>query len=401
VCQNLKNQSLFIIIIIIFFSSILIPVYAQTNKLGEGDVLLYSYVSLGSGVPSQVTGDAIFSVLFYNQTTLIFGVETEGFVTETFNYTINYDGGIPVYAERLEGLIYLPPECLVETLNGNLEWLSKLETETTSEIITGQTSHTLNYTVGAGTFQSINITLPLRALGYYGDLSLIYDLDSGILIYSDWIPTESGDRIIHVLIDISFTSQRINPIFNLFSLITILFIPVLTVTHQTYSKYIKTPLIEKEESQEKLNITSFSGKTIYLITVGAFLNLLSFFIPWSVFSNIEIYLPFSPPLIVIDQIEFTNISYSFNLISLLAHVAIILIWLGIALQLYFTKKLIYQLMIILSAILNIVAVVFLIQSGWTSYWGSLINLIGAIIVVVGILVSNIKVEVVTQEPEFE
>ena len=96
------------------------------------------------------------------------------------NCTVSCKDGFPVYADCLEALVYLPPECVNQSLKGNLEWTNHIETQTLATV-TNKTSQTLNF-VEAGTFKSINITLTL--VGWeYGILTLIYDANSGILIY--------------------------------------------------------------------------------------------------------------------------------------------------------------------------------------------------------------------------
>jgi hypothetical protein len=114
-----------------------------------------------SGQGSYETSDNLFRILTLNQTALVLQIDSSSAASNVSSeVTAIYQSGIPTYIDSLTALIYLPPECIIQGLQGNLEWTKQIGTRTPANV-TEETSQTLNFTVQAGTFQSINITLAL------------------------------------------------------------------------------------------------------------------------------------------------------------------------------------------------------------------------------------------------
>ncbi|MGQ9641996.1 MAG: hypothetical protein ACUVUF_07740 [Candidatus Bathycorpusculaceae bacterium] len=360
---------------IIFIILSLTPIYASQLKLEEGIILTYKYARISTGSPASTTGNATFQILTLNQTTLLFRINT----TETFTYKITYQNGLPIYADRLEALIYLPPESLTQTLQGNLEWTKQIETKTRATIANA-TSQTISFTVETRTFQSINITLNL--VGWeYGTLTLIYDLNSGILIYEQWIP-EYGDIIIHTLttypIDIWKSLQ------NLILPAATFATPTAITIHQTQ----KT--LKNRKYKHTLHQAKFKTKTFSILITAALLNLASTIFPWSQLSELQIYLPSSLPSFLIQSTEFLTSTSNFTIISLTAHTAAILAWLSIAIHIYTSKKLTAKLTTTASAILAPVSAILFFQTGWTLLWGPFLAFSSAVMAVISLAFAGIK-----------
>jgi hypothetical protein len=66
-------------------------------------------------------------------------------------------------------------------LRGNLNWTTQLATGK-AEVVIGLASQSLNLTVEAGSFESLNITLTVLAGLDSGTLTLVYDVSSGIMM---------------------------------------------------------------------------------------------------------------------------------------------------------------------------------------------------------------------------
>jgi hypothetical protein len=358
----------------------LTSVYA--TQLKEGIILTYKYAVISTGSPASTTGNATFQILTLNQTTLFLRVNT----TESFEFEIKYKNGFPIYADRLEALIYLPPECIIQSLQGNLEWTKQIETKTLATIANAK-SQTMDFTVDAGTFQCVNITLNL--VGWeYGTLTLLYDLNSGILIYEQWMP-EYGDIIIHAL-----TNYPTNPWHSLFTLLlptATFIIPTVITIHQTPKIFKKEKYKHTQQQEAKPKIKSgLPSKAFYTLVIAALLNLASTIFPWSQLAELQIYLPSSLSSFLIQSTEFLTSTSNFAIISIAVHMAAILAWLSIAIHLYTNKKLTAQLTTTASIILALTSITMFFQDDWASSWGPFLTLSGFIIAVASLAFANIK-----------
>lgn len=357
------------------------PAHASQPSIQEGAILFYKWARIGSGAGGKQTGDATFEILVANQTTIVTRVTG----TSTVTITIRYSNGLPIYIDRLEALIYLPPECISQSLQGNLNWTKQVETRTPAKVIDG-TAQLQEFTVEAGTFQSLNLTLNLAGW-MYGNLTLIYDLNSGVLIYEQWIP-EYGDIIIQSLSAVTQTAKPQNmAVSSVLTAITFATPMSITIieTHKAFKKG-KPP-----RDTEKKRV--FPKKPFYLILSGSTLNLASTLLPWSQIAKKQMYLPLSLPstLTATTLIPIT--------VSLTAHAAAITAWIGIALSLYTNRKLTSQLTILISGILSFTSVAIFLQSGWTPYWGVPIIAVSGILTILGLTATNIKIEIVTEKSE--
>jgi hypothetical protein len=217
---------------LILSASVLTPIYASQLGLEKDHALLYKYVRMSTQSQAQQTGDLLYRILTFDQDTLAFQISPSLQIdaANSWNYAINYRNGVPVYVDRLEALIYLPSECLNQSLKGNLDWTNRIETTTWANV-TDKTSETLDFTVDAGTFHSINITLSLVG-DYFGTLSLIYDVNSGILVYEQWIPSY-GDIIVESLATTESIQASQPTIQSIVLPTAALVIPAALILHQT------------------------------------------------------------------------------------------------------------------------------------------------------------------------
>jgi hypothetical protein len=263
--------------------------------------------------------------------------------------------------------------------------------------VTEGTSQTLNFTVQAGTFQSINITLALTGLDF-GTLTFIYDVASGILIYEQWVPSY-GDVIVLSLMAATYSHTMQQTIFNLILAVATLVIPAATAIRQA-QRLLRRRGHNHEKRPEEADLKSgFPQKPFYAILVGASLNLASVFLPWSRFSGSQIYLPLSLPSALTESSAPFASASSFATISLMAHTAAILAWMSIAIHLYTTKRIAAQLVTITSGILAFASSAIFIQTGWTSSWGVPTTVIGAILTIVATAAASMKIEITIEEQE--
>jgi len=366
---------------------------AEEMQIREGSTLFYKGLR-GSGFGGYQTWDASIRILTLNQTTLIFrsSFTFEG-STEGSKVTVKYQNGFPSYADYFTALIYLPPECIAESLQGKLEWTSQIDTAYQFPTITNKTIQTLNFTVEAGTFQGVNITLTVADAA----LTYIHDVNSGILLYEHWFP-KYGDEIILALMAATYTTEK-QVVPNLILFTATLATPVATAIHQVRKILQKRHRKHGHQPKEATLKSGFPKKPFYIILTGVLLNLASVFMPWSQFAELQIYLPLSLPSALTESAEFLTSTATFVTISLIAHSTAILAWLSIAMHIYTNKKLVSQLATLASGILAFTSALIFIQTGWTPSWGLPLTVIGGILAITGIVVANIKIEMIMEEPE--
>ena len=365
-------------ILVVSAFSIIISVYVDQFSAEVGTTLIYRWARIGQGAGGTQTGDAIFEILVANQTTMVTRVTG----TEIMTLTIKYQDGIPIYAERLEALIYLPPECVTQSLQGNIEWTTKIETKTPAKVING-TAQPQEFAVEAGTFQSLNITLNL--VGWmYGNLTLIYDVNSGMLLYEQWIP-ENGDIIIQSLSAFTYAAKPQNFAFSILLTAATFTTPTAITINEVNKALKKRGLKNKQPSKTTAGKGFFRKKPFYLILTGAALNLASTLLPWSQLGKTQMYLPLSLPTALAASTTLIPLT-----ISLTAHAAVIVGWMGIAISLYTNRKLAPQLAILVSSVLAFASVAIFLQSGWTPFWAVPIMTISGIFTILGLTATNIK-----------
>lgn len=353
-------------------------VHAYQLSITEGTILHYKWARIGQGAGGTKTGDATFEILAANQTTMV--INARG--TTTVILTMKYLDGIPTYADRLEALIYLPPKCITQTMQGNLEWITKIETQTQAKVINGK-ARKQEFTVEAGKFQSLNITLNL--VGWmYGNLTLIYDLNSGILLYEQWNP-EYGDIIIQSLSTVTQVAKTPNIASTMLLTATTFATPIAIAVSKANKILRKVRHKNKKSSQSTREKGVFPKKSFYLILTGATLNLASTLLPWSQLTNTQMYLPLSLPVALTATTTLIPLTT-----SLIAHLASILAWVGIAMHLYANWKLTSQLAIFISSILSFASVAIFIQSGCPPYLGVPTITISSSLEILGIITTNVK-----------
>ena len=388
------ESSLILVTVIFLLLLITSPRFslAVEMQLQEGSTLFYKGLR-GSRFGGYQTWDASIRILTLNQTTLIFqsSFTFEG-STEGSKVTVKYQNGLPSYADYFTALTFLPPECIGESLQGKLEWTSQIDTLYYFPEITDKTIQTLNFTVEAGTFQAVNITLTVAD----ASLTYIYDVNSGILLYEHWFPNY-GDEIILALTAVTYTAEK-QVALNLVLSAATLAAPVTIVIHQT--RNILHRHRKHGQQPKKARIKSgFPQKPFYMILAGAILALASVFLPWGQFAELQIYLPLSLPSALIESAEFFTSTATFVTTSLIAHSTAILAWLSIAMHIYTKEKLVSQLATLTSSILAFTSALLFIQTDWTSSWGLPLTVIGGVLTITGLVVANIKIEMIIEEPE--
>jgi len=368
------------------------PAQADQPLMEEGATLYYKWARIGQGAGGTQTGDATFKILVANQTTIV--ARATG--TTTMDITIKYQDGIPTYADYLEALIYLPQTCITQSLQGNLNWITKMETSAT---IANETAQPQQFTVEAGTFQSLNITLHalLKGTWQYGNLTLIYDINSGILIYEQWIPEEYGDIIIQSLSAATQAPKPQNVALSVILTAATFATPTAVAIRKANETLRKRKLRNRQTPAGEAKIErAFPKKPFYIILTGATLNLASTLLPWSQLAETQMYLPLSLQTTLTAQTTLIPTT-----ISLTTHTAAILAWIAIATSLYTKMKRTPQITALISSALAFTSAAMLVQSGLTPSWGAPIITISGILTILGLTATNVKIEITKEKEEHE
>jgi hypothetical protein len=384
--------------VIVLSSSFVSIVHSSQLQLEQGQVLQYKYARMSTSDQSQQTGDALYQILSFDQKTLSFQINAEAL----FNYTISYENGFPVYVDRLEALVYVPPESIGQSLQGNLDWVNRVETRA-QQNVANKTGQAVNYTVEAGTFQCLNVTVAVASAWDSGNLTLLYDVNSGILVYEQWVP-EAGDVIVQYLASTELVqvSQK-GTLFAVFSVVlssATLATPVALAVHQT-RKVIKTRRDSSQIQLANLVKSGFPKKAFVMAVVGALLSLISVLLPWSQTKGSPTYLPLSLPPLLIQSAWVLPSNITFTLISIAAYAATILAWLGIAIHLYKTKKLTPQIAALSSSIVAFASAALFVLSGWTYSWGLWVVVAGAVLTIMSLAAANIHITIEVEPEESE
>ena len=373
--SDMQGLSILLLMIIVAATP---SVYANSIKLGQGTMLFYNGMRVGtSGQPGYETWNISISIAEFNQTTLVFQSNSTA-ATSTLNssVTIEYQNGFPTYVDYLTALIYLPAECLSKSLQGDLSWMTRMQTRPSGSI-TAEKGQTTNVTTEAGSFRCINITLTLAGMDS-GSLTLIYDVDSGILTYEQWTPNY-GDIVILTLTGIAASTEthQLLPAIALAALT--LAIPFTLGTRALVATIKKNKGHEKKQRQTS-KTTSLS---LSLIITGGMLTVVSIYLPWTQSADMLAYLPLTLPSAFNEPARFYT-SISFTAISLMVHTSAVLAWVGVATYVYVRRKLALQLFTMISVTLAFISIVSFIQTGSTTSWGQPIIVAAGILALVGV-----------------
>jgi hypothetical protein len=308
------------------------------------------------------------------------------------NGRIEYSNGVPVYVDYVEALYYLPPECVQQALQGNLNWTTSLATSK-SEVVTGWTSERLNFTVGAGSFESLNITLSVVAGLDSGELTFVYDVNSGIMIYEQWIPVSgtqiSGDIIVFSLDQVTSPPETRQIIVNFLLASTIFATPMAMLLHQVTKAFGRKPrrgvLVHSTLKPRK----EFSLIQVGLLVFGSLLILVSTMLPWTELAGFKAYLPLSlsSALVGSDTVSISN--PSFLTTSLLVHASAVLAWVSIALLVYNHKRISAQALAIFSSALSFVSAIVFLQIGLPFSFGLPVTLLAGVLLLMATAISRL------------
>lgn len=188
--HRLKIQILLLAILLGAFTVGLFTTSFYTKFGVQKDcVLSYKYWRISTSDQKYQKGEVTYHVLMFTQQEIL--VE----ISDYLDCSIRYKDGLPVYAERLEAMFYLPNEAVKQSLDGNFDWA--LDIDSPRMGISNATGQVLNFTVESGTFKCLNVTLSVTGMDS-GNLSFLFDLNSGVMVYEQFIPSY-GDVIIQEL----------------------------------------------------------------------------------------------------------------------------------------------------------------------------------------------------------
>lgn len=291
--------------------------------------------------------------------------------------TISYKDGIPMYADYLTALFYLPPECIAESQRGNLQWATQMSTSTHSNVTDG-TSQKLNFTVPAGNFQSINITLTLTGMDY-GTLTFIYDLASGILLFEEWVPSY-GDIFTLSLTSETVASEAGSILLDLVLPTAVLAVPVAMGIDKA-SKKLRGRGHTHDVQPDGGGPKEGFRRVFYSTLAAALIGLASVLLPWGQLLGIQMYLPLSLPLVFTDSTAmWTPIMLT---VSLVAHAAAVLAWTSLAVEVYTKRRMAPRLVAVASGVMAFSAASLFIGAGWTLSLGSLTIVVAGIFAIAG------------------
>jgi hypothetical protein len=361
------------------------PAYANAFRMMEGDVLQYAYDRVSSTGGGQ-TGNVTFTIVSLNQTMVTLQVNATSGV-EMGPVHIKYNDGIPIYADDLDVLVYLPPECVARSLQGKLEWLTNLELRTSRDTVVNGTSQAQSFKVAAGSFQSLNLTLGL--VGWdYGTLTLIYSVDSGVLIYESLVPSQEGDIITHELTTMTYPFAMKPTLLDFVLPAATLVLPFAIAIGETRKALRDQKGRRREATAGGPRLRGYSTRdSLYTGLAGALLVLASVFLPWSQLMESQLYLPSSFPTFIESSTLLSLSTSAFVVTSMLAHATAVLAWLGIALEIYTKRKPEVQLVAATSAFVAFASTVILVQAGWPLSWGPLVITVGGILMLTSAFVA--------------
>jgi hypothetical protein len=379
------KQYLIISVLLLSFST---SVYAGQLRMVGGTTLFYTYARIGnSGQSAYTTENASFNVLAFNQTALSFEINTTSGSTSPL-LNIEYENGIPVYADYLEYLVYLPPECIAQGMRGNLNWTTQVRTSAPAPVY-GWTWQSQNFTVEAGNFEGVNMTLTLIGANGYGALTLIYDLSSGIMIYEQWIPMSgtkidtSRDIIVLSLTGVVSSPEKLQTVAGLVLALAVFATPAVMLLHGL-SKGLQRRHPAKRLGPSNIRAKDgFPGNPFYVIVAGSLLNLASTMLPWSQQARSWVYLPLGLSSTLAGSAALFTSTSTLLAISLIVQASAIVAWIGIALQVYTGNKVAPKVMTIASSVLALLSAIIFIQTGWTASFGPPVIVVAGVLALTG------------------
>ena len=380
----MKHWPIILVLILLFLS----PAYAGQIRLTEDTTLFYTCARVGtSGSASSSTWNASIEVLTFNQTTLILQSNT---TESTSTVNLEYSGGTPTYADYVTALFYLPPECIAQSLLGNLNWTARLTTRTPA-VVANWTSNSLNFTVDAGSFESLNVTLTLAGMDS-GELTLIYDVDSGIMIYEQWIPISGsqlyGDIIVLSLNAVTTPSETSQTIINLVLTIAVFATPAAMFLHGVNKSLQRRHHAKRLGPSNIRAKDGFPGKPFYVIVAGSLLNLASIMLPWSQMARSLVYLPLSLSSTFAGSAAFRSTSTLFG-VGLMVQVSAMVAWISIAIHVYTHKRVAAQAVTIASSALSFMSAIVFLQTGLTVSFGLPVTLLSGVLLLVGTTIAKL------------
>lgn len=360
----------------------------------------YKYARASTSIQAQTTGEALYQIVVFNETTLSYQINSGGL----YNYSVSYTDGFPVSVDRLEALVYLPPESIGQSLQGKLDWVKDVQLQVVEQVV-NMTGAAANYTSPAGTFSCLNLTLAITTGWDSVNLTLLYDVNSGILVYEQWVPTV-GDVIGQYLASVEYVQapwQNIFVVAASFALsASALATPLALVVLQTRRRFRKPKLQKGADSPAVAAIRSgFSKKAFAVAVVGASLSLASVFLPWSVTKDTPTYLPLSLPPLVTQSAWLLPSNFTFLLISVAVYAVAVFSWVAVALHVYKARKRMPQIVSLAAGIVAFASAAAFALSGWTYSWGLWVAIAGAAITMVSLAAANVHVsiEMEPEEPE--
>lgn len=352
----------------------------QVIGIQEGTSISYTYVRTNSADGTIQTGDALFNIKEFSETSLEFTIAGKSTVT----CLINYEDGFPVYASMIEALIYLPPQAIQASQQGNIAWVDKID----ANLMVGlndKSVESLNFETGTGSYNSVNITLQFTG----GTLSMIYDSNTGALLYEEFhYPT--GEIVTQSMTSINYSSWLLSSV-GYQSLI----LPILTL-----SLIIITVLMCVIRRKPKSAGTKdASSKNVLVFTlVAAVLVVVAVFVPWSQTQGNFAYLPYSLLTYFTYTIFTPAPALNFLLASVTAHLAAIITWVSVGLILLSSKKTLSRLTSVVSIILAIASAALFLLTGQSIHVGMPLVLASVALLALS-LVTSAKIITITVEPE--
>ena len=364
---------------------------ATETQMQKGIKLSYLAIRGSTISTAHQTSNLTDTVLELNKTMMLYQRHyTTSDDDKKINITIKYMEGTPTFVTYLPALTYLPFQSLEKALQNDLEWTKNITTSQEWVQITGSSAETLNFTVQAGTFQCLNLTLIVTGWEA-GRLSLVYDLASGILVYEIWI-TEYGEMIAQELISTELKVEKPPIVFNIFLFVTVTVTPTIISIDQARKKLFKNEKSRLNQNEKFTLKSGFPLKPFYAALIAASLALACTQLPWGQFEGWQIFLPLSlispftgsPPVLVFNP--------TIQTVSLLTYAAAIVAWITIAGYIYTTGKFMSELATVLSSIFIITSIILFLQSGLPPSWGLPLNATAAILLVTSMLAAKIKKE---------
>lgn len=381
----MKKSTLALIISILVLSSFFVTqVSGQVIGIQEGTTISYNYLRTFAGNDTIQMGDALYTINKFNDTSLQFTVTAKS----TVNCSIIYQNGYPIYASYIEALIYLPPQAIQASQQGNVNWIDQID----ASLMVGlqnKTVQNLELKTGSGTYNTVNVTMYFTA----GSLSMIYDVNSGGLIYQEFRYVE-GNIVSQTMNSVEYNNQLLTntAYFSLFLPILTL-VPMLVVIFLFLKNRHKTGKHAGKDTQE-----GAPRNSLIIAALAAFLSFVAVFVPWSQVSGALIYLPYSLPTFFTFSLLSPAPAFTFVLTSIMAHLVAITAWVAVGFCLLSNKKRFSQLTFLISAVFGFISIGLFLQTGFSIYAGLPLVAVAAVLVIISLILAA-KIITVTIEPE--